>query len=135
MPTKAYPPMTVERAGRMEVEGIPRREAIRLRVARENPDSLLPDPEPRRVSPTRCPSSPGPAPRLPGARNCPSALPTPAAVLTHLRQDMARPLLKDGQLAVAEVAFLPGYQDPKAFQRAYRRWLGRSPRAFRRAPG
>jgi AraC-like DNA-binding protein len=56
-----------------------------------------------------------------------------AAVLAELRQGMARPLLRDGQLAVAEVAFLLGYQDPRAFQRAFRRWSGRSPRAFRRA--
>jgi len=56
-----------------------------------------------------------------------------AGVLTQLRQDMAGPLLGDGQLAVAEVAFLLGYQDPSAFQRAFRRWSGRSPRAYRRA--
>jgi AraC-like DNA-binding protein len=56
-----------------------------------------------------------------------------AAVLAELRQDMARPLLRDGQLAVAEVGFLLGYQDPRAFQRAFRRWSGQSPRAFRRA--
>jgi AraC-like DNA-binding protein len=58
-----------------------------------------------------------------------------AAVLTQLRQDLAQPLLRDGQLTVAEVAFLLGYQDPSAFQRAFRRWSGRSPRAFRRDPG
>ena len=45
---------------------------------------------------------------------------------------MARPLLRDGQLAVPEVGFLLGYQDPSAFQR---RWSGRSPRAYRRAAG
>jgi AraC-like DNA-binding protein len=57
-----------------------------------------------------------------------------ADVLTEFRQDMARPLLRDGQLAVSEVAFLLGYEDPSSFQRAFRRWSGRSPRAFRRAP-
>jgi len=56
-----------------------------------------------------------------------------ATVLTRLRQDMAPSLLQDGQLAVAEVAFLLGYQDPRAFQRAFRRWSGRSPQSFRRA--
>ena len=55
-----------------------------------------------------------------------------AAVLTGFRQDMARPLLRDGRLAVSEVAFLLGYEDPSSFQRAFRRWSGRSPRAFRR---
>jgi AraC-like DNA-binding protein len=58
-----------------------------------------------------------------------------AGVLAQLRQDMARPLLRDGRLAVAEVAFLLGYQDPSAFQRAFRRWSGCSPRAFRRLAG
>ena len=45
------------------------------------------------------------------------------------------PLLGDGRLAVAEVAFLLGYEDPSAFHRAFRRWSGRSPRVFRRASG
>ncbi len=57
-----------------------------------------------------------------------------AAVLSGFRQDMARPLLRDGRLAVSEVAFLLGYEDPSSFQRAFRRWAGRSPRAFRRTP-
>jgi len=58
-----------------------------------------------------------------------------SAVLTQLRQDLARPLLRDGRLAVAEVAFLLGYEDPSAFHRAFRRWFRLSPRAFRRASG
>ena len=58
-----------------------------------------------------------------------------SAVLTQLRHDLALPLLGDGRLAVAEVAFLLGYEDPSAFHRAFRRWSGRSPRAFRRASG
>ena len=55
-----------------------------------------------------------------------------AEVLTKLRKDMAQPLLRDGRLAVSEVAFLLGYEDPSSFQRAFRRWSGVSPRAFRR---
>ena len=57
-----------------------------------------------------------------------------AAVLAELRREMAPSLLRDGQLGVSEVAFLLGYKDPSAFQRAFRRWFGRSPRAFRNAP-
>ena len=60
---------------------------------------------------------------------------TCTAVLTQLRHDLALPLLRDGRLAVAEVAFLLGYEDPSAFHRAFRRWARRSPRAFRRAAG
>ena len=48
---------------------------------------------------------------------------------------MAGPLLRDGQLAVPEVGFLLGYQDPSTFQRAFWRWSGRSPPAYRRAAG
>lgn len=55
-----------------------------------------------------------------------------AAVLARLRQDTAQPLLRDGRLAVAEVAYLLGYEDPSSFQRAFRRWTGMSPRTFRR---
>src|SRR5262245_41398274 len=58
-----------------------------------------------------------------------------SAVLTQLRHDLALPLLGDGRLAVVEVAFLLGYEDPSAFHRAFRRWSGLSPRAFRRACG
>ena len=55
------------------------------------------------------------------------------ALLQELRRDMAPSLLRDGRLAVSEVAFLLGYDDPSAFRRAFRRWFGRSPRAYRRA--
>lgn len=57
-----------------------------------------------------------------------------AAVLAELRRELAPSLLRDGRLAVSEVAFLLGYEDPSAFQRAFRRWFGQSPRAFRSAP-
>src|SRR5262245_22383266 len=56
-------------------------------------------------------------------------------VLTELRKEMAPSLLRDGRLAVSEVAFLLGYEDPSAFQRAFRRWFGRSPRDFRNSRG
>jgi len=54
-----------------------------------------------------------------------------AAVLAELRRELAPSLLRDGRLAVSEVAFLLGYEDPSAFQRAFRRWFGQSPRTFR----
>lgn len=54
------------------------------------------------------------------------------AVLAELRQEMAQALLGDGRLAVSEVAYLLGYEDVASFQRAFRRWFGISPRAFRR---
>jgi AraC-like DNA-binding protein len=57
-----------------------------------------------------------------------------AGVLAHLRREMAPSLLRDGQHAVSEVAFLLGYEDVASFQRAFRKWFGMSPRAFRRTP-
>lgn len=57
-----------------------------------------------------------------------------AGVLTELRQEMAQPLLRDGRQGVSEVAFLLGYEEAASFQRAFRRWFGVSPRAYRRTP-
>jgi AraC-like DNA-binding protein len=54
-----------------------------------------------------------------------------AGVLARLRGDMAPALLRDGRLAVSEVAFLLGYEDPSSFRRAFRRAFGVAPRAFR----
>jgi AraC-like DNA-binding protein len=56
-----------------------------------------------------------------------------AALLGELRREMAPSLLRDGRLSVSEVAFLLGYEDPSAFRRTFRRWFGRSPRAYRSA--
>jgi AraC-like DNA-binding protein len=56
-----------------------------------------------------------------------------ASLLTELRREMAPSLLRDGRLSVSEVAFLLGYEDPSAFRRTFRRWFGRSPRAYRAA--
>jgi AraC-like DNA-binding protein len=55
-----------------------------------------------------------------------------AALLDGVRAELATMYLKDPQLAVFEVAYLLGFSDPSAFNRAFRRWTGRSPRDFRR---
>ena len=52
-------------------------------------------------------------------------------VLDDLRRDLSEELLMDRKLSVAQVAFLLGYSEPSAFQRAFRRWRGISPRRFR----
>jgi len=49
-------------------------------------------------------------------------------VLDELRRDLSNELLADRSLSVAEVAFMLGYSEPSAFQRAYRRWWGVSAR-------
>jgi AraC-like DNA-binding protein len=57
--------------------------------------------------------------------------PSFSAVLEELRRELAGDLLADNKLAVSDVAFLLGYSEPSAFQRAFRRWRGVSPRRFR----
>jgi AraC-like DNA-binding protein len=56
-----------------------------------------------------------------------------AGCLESLRHDMALGLLRSKALAVSEVAYLLGYAEPSTFHRAFRRWTGTSPRAFRAA--
>jgi AraC-like DNA-binding protein len=52
-------------------------------------------------------------------------------VLDDLRRELSDELLTGQRLAVSEVAFLLGYSEPRAFQRAFRRWRGVSPKKFR----
>jgi AraC-like DNA-binding protein len=56
-----------------------------------------------------------------------------AALVDEVRLELARMYLGDPKLAVFEIAFLLGYSEPSAFNRAFRRWTGRSPREFREA--
>jgi AraC-like DNA-binding protein len=48
------------------------------------------------------------------------------------RRDAAGQYLADSTLAIGEVAYLVGYSEPAAFYRAFRRWYGETPEAFRR---
>ena len=54
-----------------------------------------------------------------------------SGVLEDLRRELSTELLSTGQFAVADVAFLLGYSEPSAFQRAFRRWHGVSPSQFK----
>ena len=53
--------------------------------------------------------------------------------LNRVRLEMAQALLSQPDLEIKEVAFLLGYSGSPAFCRAFRRWTGRSPQAFRRS--
>ena len=55
-----------------------------------------------------------------------------SAELTALRRARAEQLLSDHELAIAEVGARVGYQDAAVFSRAFRRWTGISPGAYRR---
>lgn len=52
-------------------------------------------------------------------------------VLDGVRYDLARGYLKDTSLDVSQVAYLLGYSDLRAFNRAFKRWTGKAPTAWR----
>ena len=47
------------------------------------------------------------------------------------RRDLAVMYLKQAHLPISEIAFLLGYSELSAFSRAFRRWIGVSPRDYR----
>ena len=47
------------------------------------------------------------------------------------RKNAARSFLLDTTLSIAEVTYLLGYSEPAAFHRAFKRWHGTTPQAFR----
>jgi AraC-like DNA-binding protein len=52
-------------------------------------------------------------------------------LLDGLRLDLAERYLREG-VSINETAFLLGYSEASAFQRAFRRWTGSTPAAYRR---
>lgn len=55
-----------------------------------------------------------------------------AEILDGVRAELSQLYLREANLAAGEVAFLLGYSEPSAFHRAFRRWTGVTPRAFRK---
>jgi AraC-like DNA-binding protein len=54
-------------------------------------------------------------------------------VVDDVRRDLSRSYLHDPRYGISEVAFLVGFAEVSAFSRAFRRWTGESPVAWRRA--
>jgi AraC-like DNA-binding protein len=52
-------------------------------------------------------------------------------MVEEVRRDLARAYLKQRHLPFSEIAILLGYSELSAFSRAFRRWTGASPRAYR----
>lgn len=48
------------------------------------------------------------------------------------RKELAEGLLRDERYTLSEIAFLTGFSEQSAFNRAFKRWIGRSPSAHRR---
>jgi AraC-like DNA-binding protein len=53
------------------------------------------------------------------------------AVLDDVRFDLARAYLKDARLDITQVAYLLGYSELRAFDRAFKRWANVTPREWR----
>lgn len=54
-------------------------------------------------------------------------------LVDEARRDLAEQLLGGTDYPLAEVAFLTGFSEQSAFNRAFKRWAGQTPRAFRSA--
>jgi AraC-like DNA-binding protein len=57
------------------------------------------------------------------------------ALVEEMRRELARRYLGERRLSLPEVARLLGFTDESAFYRAFRRWEGVTPAAFRKAAG
>ncbi len=55
-----------------------------------------------------------------------------AGIKDDIRRDLARDRLINTPDNVSEIAVHRGYSEPSAFYRAFRKWMGESPEAFRR---
>lgn len=52
-------------------------------------------------------------------------------VVDESRRELAERLLRETDYPLAEVAFLTGFSEQSAFTRAFKRWMGQTPRSFR----
>jgi AraC-like DNA-binding protein len=55
-----------------------------------------------------------------------------ASIKEEIRSTLAQSLLRESDLSVADIACEVGFTEPSAFHRAFRKWTGASPAAFRR---
>ena len=56
-------------------------------------------------------------------------------IADSLQEQQARTLLRDERMSVEQVAERVGYSDVSNFTRAFRRWTGETPAAYRRSVG
>jgi AraC-like DNA-binding protein len=54
-------------------------------------------------------------------------------LLDAVRRETAERHIAEARLSVSEIAYLVGYSEPAAFHRAFKRWTGVTPQAFRSA--
>ncbi len=53
------------------------------------------------------------------------------SVVDMARKDLAQRLLRKTDYSLAEVAFLTGFSEQSGFTRAFKRWVGQTPRSYR----
>lgn len=53
------------------------------------------------------------------------------SIVDDARRELAHRLLRQTEYSLAEVAFLTGFSEQSAFNRAFKRWEGQTPRSFR----
>jgi AraC-like DNA-binding protein len=53
-------------------------------------------------------------------------------ILNDIRRKLAQQYLKDPETSICEIAFLLGFSEQSAFNHAFRRWTGVTPRAYRK---
>ena len=51
------------------------------------------------------------------------------------RREIATAMLQEDSYSLSEVAFLTGYSEQSAFNRAFKRWMGVTPAAYRKSLG
>lgn len=54
-------------------------------------------------------------------------------LLNEVRQDLADTYIRDSRLTLNEISFLLGFSEISSFSRAFKRWKGKAPSAYRRA--
>ena len=55
------------------------------------------------------------------------------ALTEETRRDIAIGMLKEERYALSEIAFLTGYSEQSAFNRAFKRWTGHTPASYRKS--
>jgi AraC-like DNA-binding protein len=56
-----------------------------------------------------------------------------AGIKDDIRRDLARDMLINTPQTVSDIAARLGYSEPSAFYRAFKKWMGESPEAFRKS--
>ena len=56
-----------------------------------------------------------------------------AGIKDDIRRDLARDMLINTTNTISEIAVRLGYSEPSAFYRAFKKWMGESPEAFRKS--